>query len=118
MVKKIEEKEMQKEILQDEVMKEEVHNKTSEEEVKKQYIFLGDKLIIGLFILTHKTIYTISEDQYKKLISGLPKLEKILIEINKGNSKKIFSEIPEKLDYYQKISLNIKEGKITEKVGE
>lgn len=91
--------------------------KDNPKEIKpKKYLYVGDKLVIGLFMLEHNTIYTIENKQYENLISQVPKLKDVLLEINHVNSDKVFHDLENRKHYFKKISMEIK-NKIN-KVGE
>lgn len=74
----------------------------------KKYLYAGLNLVIGLFMLEHNKIYVIDDKRYNLLISQVPKLKDVLLEINNDNSKKIFKDLENKKAYFKKISLDIK----------
>lgn len=74
----------------------------------KKYLYVGDKLVIGLFMLEHNTIYTIENKQYEILISQVPKLKDVLLEINHVNSDKVFRDLENRKHFFKKISMEIK----------
>ncbi len=94
---------------EEKIMKNEISVSESPKEIRtKKYLYVGDKLVIGLFMLEHKTIYTIKDKQYNILISQVPKLKDVLLEINHVNSDKVFHDLENRKHYFKKISMEIK----------
>lgn len=84
-----------------------VEEEKKEEVVKqsdKKYLYAGKDLKLKNYAIKHKQILVLKDTEYNNLISGLPKLKELLLEVNKENVNEIFVKLVENKEYYEKIS--------------
>lgn len=71
---------------------------------EKKYLYAGKDLKLKNYAIKHKQILALKDEEYNNLISGLPKLKELLLEVNKKNVNEVFVKLVENKEYYKKIS--------------